>query len=526
MVGAMPLAASNVNAWKAANWKNGTANGLTPAQNQANAAAPAGMPAASPLVGGSPNGGGMWGAVQGAVNMQKTPLATGAVGIPASATTGGGFVPVGTLGATPNTGGQMPPSSGGNAVPKYDAAGIAASRVAAQRAALAASNAAYDTSRTAAFKYAQGTTQGNRALLQFDNSNRGDQFGGSAREDLFRLQRSQGIEDTAANQAYQNDIAASDAKLAAFDAGAPALTTDYQNQLEQANQASNIALAGVTGQYNGQNTMAQNNANNSNAVAVGGLTGNYTSPATSAIQQQMAKNSAAYATASPEEQNRLHTENMQLASQLGETYNPGSGTYSGGNASQRTLAGQTQDMNNVKDMAVLTGKMPDGTPTNAAQQQELTNQWTVADQTGTIPNSLADFYGLPHGMPTQQAKNQAQQIAVSNRNATNSENSTSNTNNNAKVNQLMEAWKSTGSAPAGLESLGVHQGDKYTGGTTPAANKNNVQSTYVAGLDSLTPEKRAQVFKDEKQAIINDLGISGYSTLYNMYFDQYGAPKQ
>lgn len=236
----MPLSASqayqqSANAFKAANWTNGTANGLTPAQNQA---------AVINQPGNTVN--------------KATPQMQGILGQAAKDTAqqppSGGFVPVGTLGATPNTGGQMPPSSGGNAAPKPDIAGIAASKIAAQRAALAGSVAAYDTSRTAAYKYAQGTTQGNRALLQFDNSNRGDQFGGSAREDLFRLQRSQGIEDTAANQAYQNDISASDAKLAAFDAGAPGMQQDIQNQLEQQQFQNNISQAPYTGQFNGQQT--------------------------------------------------------------------------------------------------------------------------------------------------------------------------------------------------------------------------------------------------------------------------------
>lgn len=48
------------------------------------------------------------------------------------------------------------------------------------------------------------------------------------------------------------------------------------------------------------------------------------------VQSQMDKNSAAYATATPEEQQRIHAENIALGQQLGKTYEPQTGTYSQG----------------------------------------------------------------------------------------------------------------------------------------------------------------------------------------------------
>lgn len=90
----------------------------------------------------------------------------------------------------------------------------------------------------------------------------------------------------------------------------------------------------------------------------------------------------------------------------------------------RTLAGQAQDLNKQESQfnqgittAQLTGTMPDGTKTTTEQQRQLTNLWTVADQTGTIPSELAKLYNLPEGTQTLAAKQFAQQLAISQQNA-------------------------------------------------------------------------------------------------------------
>lgn len=75
----------------------------------------------------------------------------------------------------------------------------------------------------------------------------------------------------------------------------------------------------------------------------------------------------------------------------------------------QTMQGRNNELNEVQLMAQLTGKMPDGTPTTAQQQVQLSNLWKVADATGAIPAELAKFYGLPENTPTLQAK----QIAAS-----------------------------------------------------------------------------------------------------------------
>lgn len=213
---------------------------------------------------------------------------------------------------------------------------IAAQRIAEQRAALAGSVKAYDAQRKAAYDYAQQTTRSNRAMLQFDNSNRGDQFGGSAREDLFRLQRSQSLEDTAANTNYQNDIAASDAKLAAFDANSAGQQQDIENQLQQQQFQNNLAT--------NQDNRAAQNQNFNQGITQAGLTGVYNPTGMSAdqVQAKMDANSKAYATASPTQQQSLHDENLQLAQLLGKNYDSGSGTYSAGQGFVGTKTLQAQ----------------------------------------------------------------------------------------------------------------------------------------------------------------------------------------
>lgn len=84
---------------------------------------------------------------------------------------------------------------------------------------------------------------------------------------------------------------------------------------------------------------------------------------------------------------------------------------------QRSMAGQTTDLNRVQTMATLTGYLPDGTPTTITQKQQLEDLWNVADQTGYVPDKLADLYGIPRGTQTQAAIKQAANIAEANQRA-------------------------------------------------------------------------------------------------------------
>jgi hypothetical protein len=314
--------------------------------------------------------------------------------------------------------------------------------------------------------------------LQNDRNQLQLQLRTADRADLQLQQQAAQNDFTRQSDTFKNNLAASGQQL----------------QQQQLNQAQSNADRNFN--YNSSQDTITNNRNATNDAA--NFTGNYTSPQTQSILKQMAANSAAYATASPQEQARLHQANLDLGKQAGLTDTTGNGDYAG-NTSTRTMAGQTLDLNNAKDMAVLTGKMPDGTPTNAAQQQQLQNQWIVAEQTGIIPDSLADFYGLPHGMQTQAAKNQAAQIAISSRNSANSERSTAASIANMGADNT-RADNAVALSEKGRMAQGTIAGDLSKIPTNdPTAAQNAINAYFNANASHFVPDMGADAFEKMKQ---------------------------
>lgn len=235
-------------------------------------------------------------------------------------------------------------------------------------------------------------------------------------------------------QTRNDDIYAKNALLASQAASniqmlqnqAPAMIRQAIQEEIDRQRGINIQEAGLTGQYNGKDTMAQANSNISNNIAEAGLTGEYTPRQTTALQLEMASNSAKYAGATPAMQQQLHARNDEIGKALGMTYDAASGKWSGGVGSVRTIAGQNADRDQAKQLADLTGYMSDGrggyVPTNAKQQQDLTNAWKQAEELGAVTPALAALTGIKAGTPTQTARNQAIQNGIAQQNATNSKN--------------------------------------------------------------------------------------------------------
>ena len=73
--------------------------------------------------------------------------------------------------------------------------------------------------------------------------------------------------------------------------------------------------------------------------------------------RRQAENSAAYGSASPDEQKRLHDENLGFSKALGQTYDEGTGKYSDPITTARTMAGQTQDSNKQQSHIDLAQKL-------------------------------------------------------------------------------------------------------------------------------------------------------------------------
>lgn len=302
---------------------------------------------------------------------------------------------------------------------------------------------------------------------------------------------------------------------------------DINNQLQQAGLVYNL--------LGRQDTQNQNDI--SNRIAKSNVTGYYDENPdyVSYIRNIMDKNSAAYGSASPEEQARLHQENLKLAASIGGTDTTGNGDYAFG--PMRTLQGQQLDYNQAADqrdfglnqtqtLAQLTGYLPDGTPTNAKQQQDLQNLWLVAQQTGTIPNDLADLYGIPRGTKTQEAM----QLATENSRADRQLNANlaNMTSDNARaaaaearaagnqnLGSLFDIWDRTGIAPAGIPGVaaGTQLRDKSSSATAKSTDyKTDPNFAEDVAFLKANPKEAAKL-DSHAQDFITQYGYDGYLAL-------------
>ncbi|MNM07365.1 hypothetical protein D3C81_174070 [compost metagenome] len=80
-------------------------------------------------------------------------------------------------------------------------------------------------------------------------------------------------------------------------------------------------------------------------------------------------------------------------------------------------------------------------------------------------------YGLDYAIQQQQVDNSSSNVA--------------NSNNNDQFNQLMDVWKATGTAPRGLESLGVQPGTVYSAGAAAKASAPKTYEDYQSNIDKI-----------------------------------------
>jgi hypothetical protein len=197
---------------------------------------------------------------------------------------------------------------------------------------------------------------------------------------------------------------------------------------------------------------------------------------------------------------------------------------------QLDISNKNQALNETQVMAQLTGKLPDGTPTNAAQQQQLQNLWTVAEQTGTIPDTLADLYGIPRGTQTQAAKQQAiqnsiqqGQLAVSQQNANTSAMNAKNSLSNAAFGQLMDVWKATGVAPDGLQAYGIQPGTSLADAKSDTEIKKELdgldtglragQIDPAQALDEISQKEKIGIYSSSEASQLRSL-VQSYATTH------------
>jgi hypothetical protein len=303
--------------------------------------------------------------------------------------------------------------------PAFNPYGVPADQMAAIQAQAAAKSAADIAARTTVANqqkagYQQSydrmnqQTEDTRNLENFKNSQLLSPFNGFSDYAEGQIARTRGQQDLQNQQDLQTKLGNVDSQLADY---ANASEADKQKMVnDMAQQLSDYKLKEQAQQN--QNDLTKNTIGNTQfnqGISQAGVTGYY-NPYSSQIQQMQA-NSAAWFKATPAEKQQLAAQNQQIGASIGATQNAnGDWVYP---QAQRTLAGKASDLNATQITAVLTGYLPNGQPTSAQQKTLLENEWKVADETGVITPTLSQIYGIPAGTPTQAAKNQAAQLAIS-----------------------------------------------------------------------------------------------------------------
>lgn len=150
------------------------------------------------------------------------------------------------------------------------------------------------------------------------------------------------------------------------------------------------------------------------------------------------------------------------------------------------LQERAQEMSEMQIMAQLTGFLPDGTPTNAYLQQQLENEWRIADVTGRITPYLAQLYGLPENTPTMQAK----QLAI----------------------QQQQANTSAFSAQTSRMNLDLTRQRQQT-----EQNAQAIQAQIVSGISQFNSAEQARAWLNANAGYITqNLGSSALQQFHNM----------
>lgn len=148
---------------------------------------------------------------------------------------------------------------------------------------------------------------------------------------------------------------------------------------------------------------------------------------------------------------------------------------------------------------------------NTLQQQQLANEWQVADKTGVITPALAQAYGIPEGTPTLQAKQIAAEIAA--RNA-----SLGIEGMNANTSAARLAWEMNPNNPDNLYKQAeikwresqVNKNDNSKSPTSYKTDPNFAQDMqYVLS----NPSDAANLLNSNAQAFISEYGTDGYAAL-------------
>lgn len=381
---------------------------------------------------------------------------------------------------TPNMPQQAQQS--GFSIDKSSLQAEAAARIAKLRAGVQGAVTAGKASRKNLYDYTNTNTQGNRALQDFDSSQRGDIYGGSAREDKFRLQRTRGIDDTFTNNAYTNDINALDNQLTSFDTLAPEQQQTLYNDLLRQERDYGLQEGALTGYLNGQKTASQANSDRTFDYNAGQDTiTNNRNAATDTFNQSL--DTAKYGL-------DVQKQHIDLANKLTELFGVKVNPTSNPMESYAQVAGLS-----TTAAQKIAADAKQSTFDNAIKSALANNTITQTQATMMNQARMADI--------SQQNAN------TSSRSATNSANNTAADNtrsdNTAEQTRLNNIWKNTGKAPAGI--TGVAEGtliyDK--GATNAGLPKDSEVNSFISKITSLYVTKIP--YSDGKTTISNPDGM-------------------
>lgn len=267
-------------------------------------------------------------------------------------------------------------------------------------------------------EYSNKLIQDNRVLEDFFANQRTNPFSGGADYRAAMTARGRSIDDSARGSELSNRLNAISTELADFDRLTPERQRAIYNELLQLERNFAINQAGVTGNYGGQRTLAGSAQDWGQQMDLTDRLGYFPNAGSaSGGNNSAALNSlSSLAGARTMDGQRLDQDIKQsnwnaYMDMVNQTGNLGQGPQSNwGNlvgqagSGQNTLTGDQQQFNQGVTMAELTGYLPNGQQTSREQQTQLENLWNVAKQTGRIPDTLADIYGLQRGSSTLDAQ--------------------------------------------------------------------------------------------------------------------------
>lgn len=392
------------------------------------------------------------------------------------------------------------------------------------------SNQSYTFTKPKEFTYDQNSDPAYQAALA------------SARQNITQQQadtnaqlRAGGQGKSSWSDSVANQIGAKEMAKVSTDVLPQLISQAYQRYVDDANRDLSIQQAnyGVTqDRISNLSTLygLQNNEDFTNPMAEAQLTGQYLSGEArqyiNAINNLKAQAETKGVTAaarselsSQADQYRQALQGLGIDSSLfGANVNRANSVANTGKAGVQTLDAQQLSYQKERDavadqqwqqnfgvtLAQVTGYMPDGTPTSNQQQLELSNLWTVADQTGTIPDSLATMYGLPKGTQTRSAKEFAAQLAIQQQNANSSSTSAAASYMNAMTNRQQENRISTSGSSSGSSSSGT----KSTSSTSGKVGSKDSANSLVEFKSVITDNKRQGLTQSQAMSYLQ--GVSDY----------------